>query len=124
MRAKSLQMHLPRNPMDGSLPGSSVQGTVQARVLEWVAVPSSGDLSDPGIKPVSLMSPALAGELFTTSSAWELRSSIALEQVVAERRHSPPLSFCESGACAVLAGVLIQGLTRLQTSSCLGPHLI
>ena len=84
MRAKSLQMHLPCNPMDGSLPGSSVQGTVQARVLEWVAVPSSGDLSDPGIKPVSLMSPALAGEFFTTSSAWELRSSIALEQVVAE----------------------------------------
>ena len=26
-----------RNPMDCSLPGSSVQGTLQARILEWVA---------------------------------------------------------------------------------------
>ena len=26
-----------RNPMDCSLPGSSVHGTFQARVLEWVA---------------------------------------------------------------------------------------
>ena len=29
--------------------------------------PSPGDLPDPGIKPVSLMSPALAGGFFTTS---------------------------------------------------------
>ena len=28
--------------------------------------PPPGDLPDPGIKPVSLMSPALAGEFFTT----------------------------------------------------------
>ena len=27
-----------RNPMDGSLPGSSVHGILQARVLEWVAI--------------------------------------------------------------------------------------
>jgi len=26
------------DPMDGSLPGSSVRGTLQARVLEWVAI--------------------------------------------------------------------------------------
>ena len=26
-----------RDPMDSSLPGSSVHGIVQARVLEWVA---------------------------------------------------------------------------------------
>ena len=29
------------NTMDGSLPGSSVHGILQARILEWVAVPSS-----------------------------------------------------------------------------------
>ena len=29
------------NPMDCSLPGSSVHGTLQARILEWVAVASS-----------------------------------------------------------------------------------
>ena len=33
--------------------------------------PSPGDLSDPGIEPVSLMSPALAGRFFTTSTTWE-----------------------------------------------------
>ena len=26
------------NPIDGSLPGSSVPGILQARVLEWVAI--------------------------------------------------------------------------------------
>ena len=30
------------NPMDCSLPGSSVHGILQARILEWVAVPFSG----------------------------------------------------------------------------------
>ena len=29
------------DPMDCSLPGSSVHGILQARILEWVAVPSS-----------------------------------------------------------------------------------
>ena len=31
-----------RNPMDYSLPGSSVHGIFQARVLEWVAIAFSG----------------------------------------------------------------------------------
>ena len=31
---------------------------------------SPGDLPDPGIKPVSLMSPALAGGFFITSTTW------------------------------------------------------
>ena len=33
--------------------------------------PSPGDLPNPGIEPVSLISPALAGGLFTTSMTWE-----------------------------------------------------
>ena len=33
--------------------------------------PLPGDLPDPGIKPASLMSPALAGRFFTTSAMWE-----------------------------------------------------
>ena len=36
--------------MDCSLSCSSVPGIVQARILEWVAIPFSGDLPDPGIK--------------------------------------------------------------------------
>ena len=42
MGAKSLQScPTPRDPMDCSLPGSSVHGILQARILEWVAMPSS-----------------------------------------------------------------------------------
>jgi len=44
--------------MDCSPPGSSVHGISQAEILEWAAISSSGDLSDPGIE---LASPALAG---------------------------------------------------------------
>ena len=39
---------------------------LQVRILEWVAISSSRDLPNPGIKPVSLASPALAGDFFTT----------------------------------------------------------
>ena len=39
------------NPVGCSLPGSSVRAILQARVLEWVAVPSPGDLPNPGIEP-------------------------------------------------------------------------
>ena len=52
--------------MDHSLPGSSVQGILQARVLEWVVIPSTRDLPNPGIKPTSPVSPAMADGLFTT----------------------------------------------------------
>ena len=41
------------NLMDCSPPGSSVYGILQARMLEWVAIPFSRDLPDPGIKPGS-----------------------------------------------------------------------
>ena len=39
----------------------------------WTEVPfpSSGDLPDPGIKPKSMVSLALAGGFFTTSATWE-----------------------------------------------------
>ena len=52
-------------------PGSSVHEILQARTLEWVSVPSSGDLPDPEIEPASLLSPALADRFFTTSATWE-----------------------------------------------------
>ena len=47
------------DPMDSSLPGSSVHGILQARILERVAIPSPGDLPNPGVKPASPVSPAL-----------------------------------------------------------------
>ena len=76
------------DPMGCSPPGSSVHGTLQARILEWIAVsffrqeywsgllfpyrqeywsgllfPSPGDVPHPGIKPAS---PALADRFITT----------------------------------------------------------
>ena len=36
------------DPMNHSLPGSSVHGILQARILEWVAIPSSRGSSWPG----------------------------------------------------------------------------
>ena len=59
------------DPRDSSLPGSHVLGILQARILEWVAMPSSRDLPYPGFKSSSLLSPALAGRFFTTSATWE-----------------------------------------------------
>ena len=31
----------------------AVHGIFQARILEWVVIPSPGDLPDPGIKPMA-----------------------------------------------------------------------
>ena len=55
-----------RDPVDYSLTGSPVRGISQARIPEWVAISSCRDLRDPGIEPVSLASPNLAGRFFTT----------------------------------------------------------
>ena len=43
--------------------GFSIHGISQTRILEWVAIPSPGDLPDPGIE---LSSTALAGGFFST----------------------------------------------------------
>ena len=45
------------DPMDCSLPGFSVDGIFQARILEWLPLLSPGDLPNPGIEPGS---PALS----------------------------------------------------------------
>ena len=51
------------NPMDCSLPGSSLHGISQARILKWVAVSSPRNLFDPGMEPAS---PVLSGRFFIT----------------------------------------------------------
>ena len=54
------------NRMDCSLPGSSVHGILQARILELPFLPP-GDLLHPGMEPTSSASPALAGRFLTTA---------------------------------------------------------
>ena len=58
VHVKSLQYFLTLcDPMDWSLPGSSVHWILQARVLEWVAMPSSRGSSQPmGLACVSCIS--------------------------------------------------------------------
>ena len=46
--------------MDCSLPGSSVHGILQLRILSWVAIP--GDLPHPGTELSSSTSPALQAD--------------------------------------------------------------
>ena len=41
------------DPIDCSLPGSSVHGILQARILEWVAMTFSRESAEPGIEPES-----------------------------------------------------------------------
>ena len=48
------------NPIDCTPPVSSVHGILEARILEWVAMPSSRGLPNPGIKP---RSPTLQADL-------------------------------------------------------------
>ena len=52
------------DPIDGSPPGSTVPGVLQARTLEWVAISFSRDLPDPRIEPRSptLQADALLSE--------------------------------------------------------------
>ena len=76
--AKSFQCPTLCDVMDRSPPGSSVLGILQARILEWVAMPSSRGFSRPrNWTRVSYVS-SLAGRFFTTSAAWEgiFRSSL------------------------------------------------
>ena len=72
MHVQSLQLCLTLcNFMHCSPPGSSIHGILQARIQEWVAYPPPGDLPDAGIKPMSLMSSALADRFFTPNITWE-----------------------------------------------------
>ena len=88
--------------MDYRPPGSSVHGILQARVLEWVAIPSfrgsphpGMEPKFPGVEPKSLISPAWASGFFTTSTiqeeqtldSWLVFSGFSWE--ICGNRHSP-----------------------------------
>ena len=53
-----------------------------SRQEHWSGLPGSppGDLSNPGIKPTSLMSPALAVRFFTTNATWEAQAFLNYTQ--------------------------------------------
>ena len=65
VKVKSLSLC---DPMDCSLPGFSVHGIFQARILEWFTISFSRDLPKPGIESTSpaSQSPALQADSFLT----------------------------------------------------------
>ena len=66
MRAKSLQSYLTFcNTMNCNLTGFSVHGILQARILEWVAMPSSSGSSSPRDQTCISCYSCIAGGFFT-----------------------------------------------------------
>ena len=61
------------DPMDCSPPGSSVPGILQARILEWVAKPSSREPSQP--RDQTCVS-CIGGEFFNHWATWEAQKEI------------------------------------------------
>ena len=55
--------------IDGGLPGSSVHGISQVRILEWIDIASSRELFWPRNQIWSPASPVSAGRFFTTEPA-------------------------------------------------------
>ena len=61
------------NPVDHSCQAPLSMGFSRQEYWSGLPCPSPRDLPDPGIKPASLISPALAGVLFAVSAAWEIQ---------------------------------------------------
>ena len=80
-----------------SLPGSSVPGILQARILEWVVISSPADLPNPEIEP---RSPALQadslpseppGKPTTEHRGWETADLLHnLRLVIPSDKKNPP----------------------------------
>ena len=81
----------------------SPQSMEFSRQEYWSVLPClpPGDLPDPGIKPTSLMSPPLAGGLFTTSATWEaqLRPQASLISPLSSPASSPSRMYPSWIAC-------------------------
>ena len=64
--------------MDCSLLHSSVPGFSGQEYWSGLPFPSPEDLPNPGVEPMSFMSPALAGGFFNTSATWEVQTGSKL----------------------------------------------
>ena len=61
------------DPIDCSLPGSSVHRILQAGTWSGLLCSPPGHLPDPEIELTSLISPALAGGFFISGATWEVQ---------------------------------------------------
>ena len=86
--------------MDYSLPGSSIHGILQARILEWVAISFSKRSPDPGIESGS---PGLTGRFFTEPPG-KPRSTVQFSLVA-----QSCLTLCDPMDCSLL-GSSVHGI--------------
>ena len=85
------------NPVDCSLPGSSVHRVLQTRKQEWVAIPFSRDLPDPGIESAS---PALQRDsLPSEPPVCSFQISLELRKME-QKPNKPHLQWTELGSLA------------------------
>ena len=71
-----------------SSPSPPAFNLLQQEYWSGLPCPPPEDLPDPGIEPISLMSPALAGRFFTTSATWEAHILGWLKQELVTTRMS------------------------------------
>ena len=71
MHAKLLQSCLSVTPWTAARQAALSTGFSSQEYWSGLPGPPPGDLPDPGIEPMSLMSLALAGGFFTTSAMWK-----------------------------------------------------
>ena len=77
------------DPIDCILPGSSIRGILQARILEWGCHALLQGIFLIQVSNLCLTSPALAGRFFTTSTTWEAQWSRDLNPTLSVSTVSP-----------------------------------
>ena len=82
------------DPMDCSLPDPSVHGILQARILEWVAMPSSRGSSLP--RSQTWVS-CIAGRFFTTELPEKTPKSLYLSLNLKSSKPLPALPYLHAG---------------------------
>ena len=122
MPAKSLQSCLTLfDPKEYSLPASSVHRFSRQEYWSGLPWPPLGDLSNPGMEPESLKSPALAGRFFTTNATWQSEScSVVSDSLWPHWLYSPWNSPGQNTGVGSFS--LLQGIFPTQGSNTGLPH--
>ena len=89
-----------RDPMDCSLPGSSIHGIFQARVLEWVAIAFSVIIGDWNAKVGSQKTPGVTGKF-----------GLGVQNEAGQRL----IEFCQENALVIANTLFQQHKRRLYT---------
>ena len=90
MRAKSILLYLTLcDPMDCSPQAALSMGFPRQEYWSGSPFPPPRDLPDPGIEPMSLTSPALAGGLFTAGISWEPQLTEQVQHILSSSSSLP-----------------------------------